>query len=71
MKENNYNSKFERKLAVKSKLFSWALQILFRKSSLEVMAFMLDTYSDGIKNIKEFNYQQYSELKKRIEVVPK
>lgn len=71
MIKDEVKKKYERKLALKSRLFSWLLLLLFRKSNLELMVFMLDTYSDEIKKDKAFNYSHYLELKKRIEVVPK
>ena len=71
MIRDKVKEKFERKLALKSRLFSWVLLLIFRKTNLELMVFMLDTYSGEIKKDKAFNYSHYLELKRRIEVVPK
>lgn len=69
MKRNK--RKYERRLTLKSRLLSWVLAVLFGKTNLEEMFFVLSAYSEGIKNLKEFDYQKYLELKRKIEVVTK
>lgn len=66
-KEVNLQKKLERK----SKLFSRFLSLLFKRTRTELIVFMLDAYSNGLRDSKNFDNTYYSELKRKIKVVPK
>lgn len=61
----------QKKLEKKSKLLSRFLPLLFRRTRIELIVFMLDAYSNILRDSKNFDNTYYSELKRKIKVVPK